>query len=644
MATGSAVTPALETISRHHLECPICSERFQRPKILDCLHSFCEQCLLTYCNTKHQGCTEIPCPVCQRETQLQEAGVGGMKTNFYLIGLVEEIELQEKLVCSSETKLLCDVCEEDNEVTHRCVDCEQNICSLCCKLHLRFAVSQGHTISTLEDIREREISIKNKSAETHPTCTTHEGEVTRFFCTTCEMLICRDCTVIDHCKPYHTHTDTKEASSTYKTSVTDLFSHLEETLKQVHESSELVSVMRQDLDIKAETAISEVQGRTIEIRAWATAQETRIIDNITSIQKDRLEKLSEYEKAMSLASERIQHSLETAREVTRTAADSEFLSLYATINKDLKLLAGQTIPRVDKRLGFLKFKPSEGVLGDISLGKVVTEGKWEQRCMFGSKGSGPGELDGAMGICARQPDEVAVGDDWNKRVVIYSIDGDLKSTIQMDGYPRGITATRTDNRLVVVEEGASHVMHVKVFDKDNTLAFQFPTVPPSEVGKTAVDLHRLAIKADGTIVVGDTKRMVLTEHSPTDGELRSTIPVKIKPHFLAVECSGRFVISDCSKTVGLVDGNGESLFTIKPTIDGEVAECCSGVCADSTGIYVAMHNGNYTGHVHHYDPQGGFLHCIAQGLFHPKGITFTADGQLAIADYYSVKMYMLQEV
>ncbi|XP_022111681.1 tripartite motif-containing protein 3-like isoform X2 [Acanthaster planci] len=266
----------------------------------------------------------------------------------------------------------------------------------------------------------------------------------------------------------------------------------------------------------------------------------------------------------------------------------------------------------------------------------MTEEKWKQRYVFGSEGSGPGEFFGAWGIAARQPDEVAVAEIWNKRVAICSIDGNQKSTIPMEGWPRGIAATRTGNRLVVVEENASHV---KVFDKDNTLAFQFPTVPPSEVGKTAVNLRSVAVKTDGTIVVGDIKRMVLTEHSPTDGELRSTIPVKIKPRYVAVDSNDRVVISDWEQLVSVVDGNGDTLFTIKPIINGEVVRRCTGVCADSTGIYVAMNNVDDTGHIHHYDPQGGFLHCIAEGLHWPMGITFTADGQLAVTDVYSVKIY-----
>ncbi|XP_038062859.1 uncharacterized protein LOC119733345 [Patiria miniata] len=339
---------------------------------------------------------------------------------------------------------------------------------------------------------------------------------------------------------------------------------------------------------------------------------------------------------MGLTWEKLQFSLDTAREVTRSASDSDFLSLYPTISKDLKLLADESIPRVDNRLAFLKFKQSEGV-GGISLGEVVAEGKWELSRQFGRKRSGPGEFDVAWDIAARKPDEIAVPDYWNNRVVICSIDGNQKSTIPMQGCPLGIAATRSDNRLVVVEEGASHV---KVFNSDNTLAYEFPTVPPSEVGQTAVDLRSVAVKNDGTIAVGDVARMVLTVHSPTDGELLHTIPVKIKPYFLAFDSNDRAIISNYeSQTVDIADGNGTTKRTIKPTINGKLVKYCFGVCTDGSGIYVALQNGDNTGHIHHYDPQGGFLQCIAQGLHWPRGITFTSGGQLAVADWTSVKMY-----
>ncbi|XP_038062939.1 tripartite motif-containing protein 72-like [Patiria miniata] len=638
MATGPAVSSALETISRHHLECSICQGRYQQPKILECLHNFCEQCLLKYCSKKHQGAVEIPCPVCRQETKLPEVGVEGLKTNFHLIGLVEELELQEKFVCSGGTKLLCETCDDGNEATRRCLDCAQNICSRCHSSHKRIATTSSHTIATLEDICEGKVKLTKENLKQHPKCPKHEGEVTRFFCMTCEVLICRDCTVIDHCKPEHSYIDRNQAASTYKQSLAELFSPLGYEMKELKKSQEKVSRIKEDLGVTVKRVRTEVQDRAAEIRAEVTAQENRILNDIKNIQTDREQKLDDCEKTMGLAAERFQYSLDTAREVTRTASDSDFLSLYPTISKDLKLLADQRMPRVDNRLAFLKFKQSEGV-GGISLGEVVVEVEWKLCCdrEFGRIGRGPGEFYGAWGIAARQPDEIAVTDYCNKRVVICSIDGDQKSMIPMQGCPLGIAATRAGDRLVVVEEGASHV---KVFNSNNTLAYEFPTVPPSdEVDKTAVDLHSVAVKNDDTIVVGDARRMVLTEHSPTDGELLRTIPVKIKPYFLAVDDSNdRIVISDKSQAVDVADGNGTTRRTIKPTMNDEPVQYCNGVYTDSSGIYVAMENGPSTRHIHHYDPQGGFLKCIAQGLHSPRGITLTSDGQLAVADWYSIKI------
>ncbi|XP_038062901.1 uncharacterized protein LOC119733393 [Patiria miniata] len=518
------------------------------------------------------------------------------------------------------------------------MDCCKNMCSKCTKFHMKFAQLSVHVISSLDDIRKGKASsyqIKSKHQQ-HSKCPIHEGEVTRFFCKTCEVLICRDCTVIDHRMPEHSYIDRNLATSTYKQSLAELFSPLENSMTKLQESREKVSRMKEDLGVTVKKVMAEVQDRAAEIRAEVTAQENHMLEDIKNIQTDREQKLDECEKTMGLAAERFQYSLDTAKEVTRTASDSDFLSLYPTISKDLILLAGQSMPKVDNRLAFLKFKQSQGV-GGISLGEVVVEGKWELCREFGRQGSGPGEFNVAWDIAARQPDEIAVTDCLNKRVVICSIDGKQKSTIPMEGYPRGIAATRSDNRLVVVEEATSHV---KVFNSDNTLAYKFPTVPPSEVGKTAVDLRSVAVKNDFTIAVGDVARMVLTVHSPTDGELLHTIPVKIKPYFLAFDSNDRVIIRGLSsQTVNIADGNGTTKSTIKPTINGQPVEHCNGVCTDSSGIYVAMCNGGNTGHIHHYDPQGGFLQCIAQGLHYPQGITFTSDGQLAVADWYSVKMY-----
>ena len=183
---------------------------------------------------------------------------------------------------------------------------------------------------------------------------------------------------------------------------------------------------------------------------------------------------------------------------------------------------------------------------------------------------------------------------------------------------------------------------VKMYNKDGTLSAHFCTVLPNEVGKTKVNLQSVAIKKDGVILVGDVKRCVLTEHSPFDGSLKRTIKVIIPPQFLAVASNDRVVMSgDMMDGVVIVDDNGAAQFVIKPTIKGEPVTFCYSVCCDSSsGIYIAVGNIFSNEHIHHYDAEGSFLSCIAQGMCHPKGITFTADRRyLAVADASSLKMY-----
>ena len=184
---------------------------------------------------------------------------------------------------------------------------------------------------------------------------------------------------------------------------------------------------------------------------------------------------------------------------------------------------------------------------------------------------------------------------------------------------------------------------INMYKEDGSLAFQFITLPLNEVDKT--DLWSIAAKKNGHILVGDVKRKVVTVHRPTDGGILSTMSVTTIPRFLAVDCNDRVVISGSDeKQVAVIDDNGTTLLTIKPTIDGQQVDYCQGVCCDGSDIYIAVVNCNDTGHIHHYNSCGRFMRCIAKGLYNPLGITLTSDSkQLAIADYYSVKIYHIDE-
>ena len=90
------------------------------------------------------------------------------------------------------------------------------------------------------------------------------------------------------------------------------------------------------------------------------------------------------EKAVGMMLQRKQHSLDTANDVTNTATDSDFLSLYLIISNELRSLTSHRPPVIDRRLSCLHLSKSQRA-GDISLGKLVWEDKWELRHTFGEK-------------------------------------------------------------------------------------------------------------------------------------------------------------------------------------------------------------------------------------------------------------------
>ncbi|XP_022080305.1 uncharacterized protein LOC110973640 [Acanthaster planci] len=617
----------------NHLECGICKNQCKRPKMLDCQHNFCEGCLEKYHISSYKGAAQIPCPVCKLDTALSGKHIQGLKTNVHLMGMVEEASHQE------DPKVICQICDKEKEGMLRCLDCAQNLCPSCCKIHLRFTAASHHTVATLEEICLGKAPVEKTREKDEPQCHKHKGQVQQLYCETCEELICLDCTAVDHCKPTHHYTDVADASFKYRKSLNEMFSNFNEDIQGIEQCLAASSQAKRQLARETLQNIKAVEATAARIRAEITNQENKLLEEIKQIEEQHNRSLDKQARSLSEMLQGKQHSLETAKDVTNTASDDDFLHLYPLLSKNLESLKGQNPPDIDPSLSYLRFAQGNPI-SDISLGQLeLRAGQWEMCREIGRHGRRLGEFHGARGVTATQPGEIAVADSENKRVVIYSNEGQHMRNIALQSYPRAAAAICShDSQLVIVDD----TKYVKIF-QNGKLVRTFTTVPQIEVDQTDVDLQSVAVKMDGTIIVGDVKRMVQTEHRPADGKLLHTVPVQTQPHYLAIDgCTGRVVISGGNQQkVDVADSNGTTLSTVKPTINSQSVQSCRGVCCNSSGIYVAVWNGEFgSGHIHHYDLTGSFLDCLAKDLYSPHGVTFTSnDEQLAVADCHSVKMY-----
>ncbi|XP_038062335.1 tripartite motif-containing protein 2-like [Patiria miniata] len=351
------------------LECDICHEKYKQPKILDCHHSFCEACLEQYYTTSYGGQAKVPCPLCRQKTVLPKTRIQGLKTNFHLMGIVDEVSRQEKLASS----------------------------------------------------------VKQTSKDQYK-CQKHEGEVKWFYCETCEELICRACTAVDHCKPKHHYIDSRLASSKYKQSLKDMCQDFTTDIKRLEQVLVTLSRAKQKLTQNVTKTVKAVQDKADKMRAEITSQETKMIEEIKQLQQDRDRTYDENQSALTMMLQTVHHSLGTSQDFISTASDSDFLSLYPVISKDLKSLRNRNPPKIDLNLSHLSFIPGQRI-GDINLGKLVVKSKWKMCRALGEEGSGLEQFNVARGITATQPGEIAVADYWNNQVVICSNEGQHKGTI-----------------------------------------------------------------------------------------------------------------------------------------------------------------------------------------------------------------------
>ncbi|XP_010726206.1 tripartite motif-containing protein 2-like, partial [Meleagris gallopavo] len=82
-------SPVVRQIDKQFLVCSICLDRYRNPKVLPCLHTFCERCLQNY--IPPQSLT-LSCPVCRQTSILPERGVAALQNNFFITNLMEVLQ------------------------------------------------------------------------------------------------------------------------------------------------------------------------------------------------------------------------------------------------------------------------------------------------------------------------------------------------------------------------------------------------------------------------------------------------------------------------------------------------------------------------------------------------------------------------
>ncbi|XP_078585447.1 E3 ubiquitin-protein ligase TRIM56-like [Branchiostoma floridae x Branchiostoma japonicum] len=279
-------TSTFRDIHDEFLVCKVCLGEFQQPKMLPCLHTFCQACLERI--LEQRPALSLSCPICRQRVPLPQNGVQGLKNNFVVVKLRDLVQSPSKgrseYTVREDDSVPCTACDSGTYLARcYCVQCKDYLCHVCTDAHRRVKTARSHKVVPIHELRSAAIASELRAIETSK-CESH-NEVNKFYCDTCRLVICLHCIVTQH--KDHRYVEIQKAADRER-------AHIEKKLSQVvkavdtHEKklTELMSV-KDSLSTQLQETLEEIDTRTRTIVQAAMKVKDAQISQLLAVQSSR---------------------------------------------------------------------------------------------------------------------------------------------------------------------------------------------------------------------------------------------------------------------------------------------------------------------------------------------------------------------
>jgi DNA-binding beta-propeller fold protein YncE len=625
---------AMEKLS-NQLSCSVCLEEYRRPRVLPCLHVFCEACLEKLVGAQRDK-LRAPCPNCRKPAPLPEGGVSGLPSAFYIQHLFEVREALEKV--RNPKKAQCDKCGE-GEVQGFCRDCGQFICQLCLNTHRKWKELQGHEISSLDKVQETASKMVTPKKVTK-LCTKHPTEPIKIYCETCDELICRDCTVKAHRD--HNYDLIPDAFPKHRDAILACLGPVKTELASVDQTIAELKARSSRLDGQGVEAKGKVDAEVDKLHAILEAHRRDLHSEIDGKVREGKKELAAQMDRHQLRQAQLSSCVEFVEGSLQSGTQEEVLSMKRQVEQRAREMADQFKPQQlelgpekEVRVVCRDFSSACQTLGDVKfVGRPQFKGT-HVKTIGGIRHPRHIALatTGEVVVCEWLADCEKVFDRNCKQLRSFGNTGPEES--RLDG-PRGVAISSDDTVFVA----ACHC--VKKF----TLEGQFIASVGSQGSGTLQFNIPCAIAYNPTsnrVYVCDThnSRIAILNHDLTFHDSFGSKGMEItqlhRPEGIAVDNKGNVFVADYSNhRIQIYDESGHYLSSITGTIPGQNLHGPHSVSVGPDDcVYVVEHDAN---RVSVFDDSGTYIKSFGKagkkdGEFNkPYAVTVVNDGYVYVSD------------
>ncbi|XP_071789064.1 uncharacterized protein [Asterias amurensis] len=591
MAERVTVESVLKKISQRHLECHIGMDRFKEPKMLECSHSYCLECLQQLAETTPTSRKFILCPVCRAETSLIGKEVSDLRTDFKLTSMLDDIE-------QHETEL------------------------------------------------QKEIQPPGQGSDSK--CSNHTGKDVIMYCDSCKELICTTCIAKDH--KMHDHLELNEVIDNCKKKANEILAAVGKHHNYFKIAMKDIGTSRKTLDsmfVATKAKISkkadeEIAKESTRIRE----EENKLIEELTKTYKDKATEMEIAEATNNNEMTKAQNGKVLVNQLMVKVNFFENLRLIENLLQDLKdyieikpkqLPSNLTFDLEDDQKSFgrlrikEKQKQKEATFAAATACKPRTKLTWTlktemTRCINSDQQK--------QTICALDAASYC-----NSDVVVCNYNGTLikvfASSNQSKVIPKELSIAGLNNpsrvtvnkkdELIVVDNTA-----VRIFNRKYIGLHQFTHMHPF------FQPSCIAVDDDNLISVGYEFQGEINQHK-SDGSLIRTLPAPgINNNLTVHKRQLIYTKTKNGKQIVSIDYNGGIVFSVD--INQSTWPC--GLCSDKDGsIFVAVFDKSSSSKIQHYSHDGEYMGCIIKGCARPNALTITPAGDLVVASGESIQVY-----
>uniref|UniRef100_A0A336MJI2 CSON000184 protein n=1 Tax=Culicoides sonorensis TaxID=179676 RepID=A0A336MJI2_CULSO len=333
--------PLENEVNENDNHCKICKKTYEMPRVLSCLHIFCEKCLCslspfdgsdvfddkTYC---------IDCPTCKQTTKVGPLGVGSLPPYFIYTNILDISTLDPSL-------LACTSCKSKETAISRCNDCANFLCASCDNAHQYMRCFEDHTVVKLEDMRK-----SPEKVSIHKTlyCAVHATETLKYFCHNCQMTICNECLLLEHKGTEHVYEKISQAEKRMKNEVQSLMMEARTKFEYCEQATNDLDSYLQKLQGQHDSARNLIKDTYENFKAILEKCYEDNMKELDNLHSERELKIMELFHNVEKSAEQIDNACNFTKEVLNNTNGPEFLSLKKIITCQFLNLIN-TIPKAD---------------------------------------------------------------------------------------------------------------------------------------------------------------------------------------------------------------------------------------------------------------------------------------------------------